>query len=156
MEELLKTISSLSWWIGVVAVGFLLNLLSAYAKSPLDSLLSRISQGWQQRSERSRAKRKAQIDALRSSEHLQVLYLAREQRRRMQEIGWLLMACLFMFMTLSMLILNRFSRYVEDHSYSRLFIYFVGGMCILCIVFAFSSRLSASAHMGLIEEATEQ
>lgn len=153
MDELLKTITSISWWVGVVIVGFLLNLLSAYAKSPLDAFLGGISRSWQRRSERSRAKRKAQIEALRSSEHLQILYLAREQRRRLQEIAWLAMACLFTLMTISSKILARLPPDGGKQPVSPLFVYFVGGMGLLCLLFALASRLSALKHMGLIEEA---
>ncbi|MGB2832568.1 MAG: hypothetical protein WBC07_06415, partial [Methylotenera sp.] len=99
MDELLKTISSLSWWVGVVGVGFALNLLSAYAKSPLDTVLGRISRSWQERNARTRSERAALVNALRTDKHLQILFLAREQRRRMQEIAYLAMACLFGVLT---------------------------------------------------------
>lgn len=39
MDELLNNIGSFAWWLSVVGVGILLNLTSAYMKSPLDRLL---------------------------------------------------------------------------------------------------------------------
>jgi len=44
MKEFLSNISSLSWWIGVVIVSFLINLGSAYAKKALDLALARFSE----------------------------------------------------------------------------------------------------------------
>jgi len=43
---------SFSWWISVVFVSFLINLLSAYTKPQLDMLLSSISSRWRNRVER--------------------------------------------------------------------------------------------------------
>ena len=43
MDEILRSISSPSWWLGVVVVSFIINLASAYAKPLLDRILVRIS-----------------------------------------------------------------------------------------------------------------
>lgn len=50
MDEIVKNISSGSWWIGVVIVGISLNLLSAYLKAPIDRLLSAVFERWRARS----------------------------------------------------------------------------------------------------------
>jgi hypothetical protein len=42
MEGFLKDITNWWWWISVVALSFLLNLLAAYAKPKIDKMLSRI------------------------------------------------------------------------------------------------------------------
>lgn len=41
MDEFLKEVAKPSWWIGVVIVGFLINLGSAYAKPLIDKVLGR-------------------------------------------------------------------------------------------------------------------
>ena len=154
MDEILKTITSPSWWIGVVGVSFVVNILSAYAKSPFDSLLGSISRHWQQRSESSRKRRNAQISMLRSSQHLQLIYLAREHRRRLQEISWLGMAGFFMFFSVAF---KFFDRLQVDPSKALLgspYVYFVTAILgILCLILALALRLSATAYMGLVEEA---
>lgn len=43
MVELLDDMLSARWWIGVVVVGFVINLSSAYVKPWLDAKLSRYS-----------------------------------------------------------------------------------------------------------------
>ena len=65
MDEFLKTLGSLYWWLSVVLVGFMLNLLAAYAKDPTDRLASALSRSWRQRSERSQRERNALIGILR-------------------------------------------------------------------------------------------
>jgi len=44
MDELLKNLTSLSWWIGVVIVGFLVNISSSYFKPWFDKISSRYSE----------------------------------------------------------------------------------------------------------------
>lgn len=153
MNELVKTITSTSWWIGVIGVGFVLNLLTAYAKSPIDRLLGSISRGWQLRSERSSAKRKALINKLRVNEHLQILYIAREQRMRMQELAYLCLACLFTIMSYIHKLANQLQLNVSLPTPPNWFTYFTGGMLIVSLLISLSLRFSATKYAGLVEEA---
>ena len=53
MSELVNSLLSPSWWIGVVVVSFAINLASAYAKAPLDRVLNRLSARRQRKSKRA-------------------------------------------------------------------------------------------------------
>ena len=46
MKELLNDLLSLRWWVSVVIVGILVNLVSEYAKPWTDRVLSRFSESW--------------------------------------------------------------------------------------------------------------
>ena len=50
MRSLVDQMSSPAWWIGVVIVGILINLVSAYCKGPIDRLLGALSTKWATRS----------------------------------------------------------------------------------------------------------
>ena len=54
MDELLRAMQTWTWWVGVVVIGLLINLVSAYLKYPLDALLSKSLIGWAKKSERNR------------------------------------------------------------------------------------------------------
>lgn len=51
MGEFLKDVVSLHWWIGVVIVGLLINLISDYVKPRLDQILGSISERYAKRSD---------------------------------------------------------------------------------------------------------
>ena len=56
MDEFATNLSSPAWWVGVVVVGILINLVSAYAKPILDRITSNFGEKWKrQSSERRRA-----------------------------------------------------------------------------------------------------
>lgn len=61
MNEVWNSFFSPAWWVSVVIVGLLINLLSAYLKPPIDSLGSRLSSSWKARSERSRLRLMAAV-----------------------------------------------------------------------------------------------
>jgi hypothetical protein len=46
MNDLITSIRSPSWWVGVFLVGILTSVVAAYAKPYLDALLGRASQAW--------------------------------------------------------------------------------------------------------------
>lgn len=153
MDELIGTVTSLAWWFGVVGVSFAINLLSAYAKSPIDTILSGVSLRWQKRSERTRSIREAKIKMLRSNPRLQAIFLAREQRRRNEEIVWLLFAVVFTILLIGTKILDRLKIETNDPLAAPIFFYFLTGFVALSIIFALGSHLSAVSYMLLIEEA---
>jgi hypothetical protein len=101
MEDIFKSIASPNWWVGVVLVGLALNLASAYLKAPLDRLMSRLSETWRRRVERSRLLADAQMAELRSSEDSRRDMWQNEIRARLQAIAFLLFAILFMLFYLS-------------------------------------------------------
>lgn len=98
MEEFTKSISSISWWLGVVFVGILLNVISAYIKSPLDLFFSGISGWWRSRSEIQIAKRTEAIEKLRANFEEQLMLAHTENRHRQR-------GTLFALATVFMLVL---------------------------------------------------
>jgi hypothetical protein len=46
MRSLVEQMSSPAWWIGVVLVGIIINLVSAYCKGPIDRILGALSTRW--------------------------------------------------------------------------------------------------------------
>ena len=101
MDEFAKSLTSLSWWLGVVLVGILLNVLSAYLNPAVDNLFSKVSSWWKNRSEEARAARTRLVAELRSDRHKQILILAEENRRRLQSIGYLIFSLIFLVLYLS-------------------------------------------------------
>src|SRR5437879_5677234 len=53
---------TLYWWLSVVVVGIIINLASAYLKSPLDTFLSSFSARWKARVERNKAAHNALVE----------------------------------------------------------------------------------------------
>ena len=73
MNEFWRNLESSSWWIGVVVVGILINILAAYLKPWIDSLMSRVSTRWATRNQKLRDERTKRIAFLRHDSNEQVL-----------------------------------------------------------------------------------
>lgn len=98
MEELTKNLSSISWWFGVVAVGLVVNVASAYLKAPLDKFLSTISNSWNSRSQRAREVRAERVRQARESDRQLQLLIAEELRDRLRAVNHMLVA-IFVLLT---------------------------------------------------------
>lgn len=92
MDEFYQNLSSLGWWLGVVAVGLVLNIVSAYLKTPFDRLFSAASSRWSRRSELARTEEAKRIALLRDDQEARNLHLAEEFRCRLRHLGMLLLA----------------------------------------------------------------
>jgi hypothetical protein len=77
MADFINNLTSISWWIGVVIVGILLNLAAMYLKSPIDKWLSSISTKYQTRSKAKKAEREVTIKNLVGNKHEQILFAFR-------------------------------------------------------------------------------
>lgn len=64
MEDIFKNLSEPSWWISVVIVGLLVNLLGAYGKPLIDKSLARYSSSRRQKQEAKRAGREKLVNEL--------------------------------------------------------------------------------------------
>src|SRR5438093_1998742 len=80
MSRIMKDFASPSWWLSVVVVAFLVNLLSAYTKPRLDGTLAALSASWRRKVGEAGARRTANIERIRASGHLQILLLLEEIR----------------------------------------------------------------------------
>jgi hypothetical protein len=94
MDDFVKAASTSSWWIGVVVVGIVLNLISAYAKSPLDWLLNAMSSSWRARTDKARQAHEERVAKLAGNTSLQLFTLAEESRWRFRMIALLLLSVL--------------------------------------------------------------
>lgn len=91
MEELYKSISTPGWWIGVVFVGIVINLISTYLKVSIEAISARVGGAWSRAATDAAQRRAKWIEMLRNDSHAQVILHAREQRCRLQSIYMLLM-----------------------------------------------------------------
>jgi hypothetical protein len=96
MDDFMKNATTLSWWLGVVLVGVVLNLFSAYIKSPLDDFLARMSTWWASRSAAAARSRAKQILELNADPMKQLLLLADEARARHSSTFFLLFAIMLL------------------------------------------------------------
>ena len=54
MQKFLTDLSSIYWWIGVVLVGIVINIISSYLKNKLDAYFGSISKKWARRNKAKR------------------------------------------------------------------------------------------------------
>ena len=92
VDEFIKNLGSGYWWISVVVVGLLINLVSAYLKTPLDGFMVRTWGWWRDRSAKRRERFERHASALSNDPHRQLIYLGMEMRGRMQSAQFWLMA----------------------------------------------------------------
>lgn len=95
MSDFLNNLTSISWWIGVVIVGILLNLAANYLKSPTDKLVSSISTKYQTRSKAKKAEREAKIKELVGNKYEQILFAAGAIHTLVSSVFWHLTALFF-------------------------------------------------------------
>lgn len=89
MEEIRSSFSSPAWWFSAVFLAILVNVLSAYLKSPIDKLLSKISATWRNRNEAARAKYLEKLNQVAASSELQMIHLMEALSLRSKSNGWL-------------------------------------------------------------------
>jgi ABC-type multidrug transport system fused ATPase/permease subunit len=93
MDEFFQNISSISWWLGVVIVGILINVLSHYIQKKFDTQLSALSSRWKKRSEEKKELRKRAIEKIRENPNAQVFVILEEVRLRIQTVLFYVGAC---------------------------------------------------------------
>ena len=91
MSEFWLQIQTPSWWVGVVIVGILINLISDYAKPQLDKYMSRTFIWWSLRSEQRRSARNKIIEKIKVDSQERNIYIAHEMRYRLRSIEAFLM-----------------------------------------------------------------
>jgi hypothetical protein len=96
MDELIKNVTSIAWWIGVVLVGIVLNLVSAYLQPRLDRFLSFVSSTWRLRSEKKREQWQRRLAEVRQSPDEQLFVLAEEMRCRLRAMFYFAVALLLL------------------------------------------------------------
>ncbi|WP_217511846.1 hypothetical protein [Vibrio metschnikovii] len=136
-----SNLGSLDWWIGVVVVGLIINVFSAYLKPALDSFLSKLSYKWASRSKRNAEERKKWIKELQESEHEQVLCYLEFLNQKIWFIIYLVMTLIFFWMLNELEATSKFELTV---------IYVIIGFGLLS---AFHSLYSGLTHYLVLQEA---
>lgn len=98
MTDFFNNITSISWWIGVVVVGILVNIAGMYLKSPIDRCLSSISTKYQTRSKAKKAERELKIRNLVGNKHEQILFASRINFTSLKGVACYLFAIFFTIM----------------------------------------------------------
>ncbi len=92
MKEFLTNISTANFWIGVVAVGIVINLVSSYLKSPFDKLLLSIAAFWRKFSAKRKARREQLIAYATEDQEFRLGLRFQELRHRSRSTGFLVVA----------------------------------------------------------------
>jgi hypothetical protein len=125
--------------------GIVINLLSAYLKSPLDGSLSRMSRWWASRSQARRSTTGHIVDELRRSRHQQLLYAWRHTRQLMFTILYLLLGIFFM-------VAIQVFALPQKSLFTRAPAYFIASVCYLL---ALRSLLRAATLVSILSDATK-
>jgi hypothetical protein len=132
MKDFFSSLSSPSWWVGVVIVGILINLISAYLKPRLDRWLSGSSKWWATRTEEQRRSRQARIQKLRESQHEQTMAGLAALRSALQAVLLSVMTGLLVVCLIGLSILWKSSQDVLIIKIASLFAALSGFMASNC------------------------
>lgn len=92
MNEIITELSKPVWWVSVVVAGILINLLSSYLKTGVDSWTSKLIANWNQRSEKNKREWLELIESIKQSDAHNFKAISTENRLRLQSIHLLLLA----------------------------------------------------------------
>lgn len=92
MNDIITELSKPVWWVSVVIAGILINLLSGYLKTAVDSWASKFIASWNQRSEKKNKEWLEYINDIKNSDLHYQRAVAQENRLRLQAIQGLLLA----------------------------------------------------------------
>ena len=94
MREFLGQLGSLQWWLSVVVVGILINLLSAYLKGPTDSWFYYLFNWWKNRFETKKIAWMRSVDKIRQTPHDHPLIAISEVNMRIRSAHHLIVAAM--------------------------------------------------------------
>jgi hypothetical protein len=149
MRDFLNNLSSTYWWISVVIVGVIINIVSAYLVRKLDPRLSLLSSWWRKRSEAKRDKRKVEIEKLRGNSHEQILIALSEIRQRIRAVVYVLWGIVFLGLGT---LYDRVSLYNPIARIIQTIFLLLGGLAISIAVII---EQQASNKKDLLEEANQ-
>jgi hypothetical protein len=100
MKNFFTQLTSISWWLSVVTVGFLINILSVYITRRLDTRLSRVSSWWRRKSDEKAARKKRDLAWLQQSQVNVTIFALAELRSRIRALTMLVLAFAAALLTL--------------------------------------------------------
>ncbi len=106
MSQLFNNFTSIGWWIGVVIVGLIINIVSTYLKPKIDVFLSSVSSKWATRNEKLRSARNIKVQLLRDNDHEQVMCYLQYLNQKL----WVVIYMVFSVLTAV------FAMYLKDRS----------------------------------------
>ncbi|WP_226704558.1 hypothetical protein [Microbulbifer elongatus] len=77
MEEIVKNISSISWWFGVVFVGVVVSLIAGYLKPRIDNWLANYSKSRKNRNEKEKQEWASEVSRLQLDDNYRPLFASR-------------------------------------------------------------------------------
>jgi hypothetical protein len=96
MDEFIKSLSSPAWWIGVVAVGVILNVVSTYLKSGIEGVANMLIHRWRVLSDKNEAAKIVILTRIRQNAKFRRFMHETETRKRLSAIHYSLYAlCIF-------------------------------------------------------------
>lgn len=143
MRAFLDNLKSPAWWLGIVVVGIVINLLSAYLKPRFDSVLARWSVYWATRSKQQQEERLHRIALLRDKPLEQILATSIELRHRVRALTFLVMGSILICGAL-------FERYLGGKTVGSI-VALVGA--ILCILFGMTEHQAGTRMENELKEA---
>ena len=152
MDELLRNIRSPYWWISVVAIGILINVLSAYLKPQLDILLSRLSIRWGERTAQAKDAHRKRLINIQADQHQQYVLL-------LQAVSWRARSTNNFIAGLassSILVLDGYRRGSADINLSFDILApdtFVATVTVWCLVNAFFFHEKAALNEDIVKQA---
>lgn len=154
MENFLTQIASISWWLSVVTVGFLINILSVYITRRLDTRLSRVSSWWRRRSDEKAARRKKDLAQLQGNPVKLTIFALAELRNRIRALTMLVLA--FAAAALALLVRLSAEKFVDAPVLIVLTVK-IGPLFLGALSFALFTSLVVSADykQRLISELTD-
>ncbi len=153
MEEFYKSISTPSWWIGVVVVGIVVNIVSVYVKSLVERVSLKIGGAWSRAATEAANQRAQWVQLLRSDQHAQLIMHAREQRLRTQAVHMLLHSVVFVVLGFLLGAPSCFfgtggSLVIPREAYAPF------GIAVFAFLYSHSAMSDASKCASLLKEAT--
>ena len=148
MTDFLSSLSSPSWWLGVVIVGLLINLIAAYLKPRLDRWLGGSSRWWETRTEKRRRARQARIRKLRESQHEQTMAALEALRSALLGVVLLMMAAILA------VCLVELSKHWKS-SFDVMVVRIGAFCCLLCLFLAFIVLQASTVQQAELLEARQ-
>lgn len=93
MADILKNLSSISWWFGVIFVGILVSLIAGYLKPHVDTWLSNYSKSRENKNEKKRNEWDKEVLNLRNGYNYRQLHLSRISHARGRSVFFVSIGC---------------------------------------------------------------
>jgi hypothetical protein len=139
MQTLSQNLISIEWWLGVVIVGILLNILSAYLKPLIDRAFAKVSSSWDVRTKRKLQERVTLVQHLRNNPQEQLHLVAEEMRCRLRAIFDLVAA-------IGVAILA----FLAPPTWAAIAAFWIS---LLAMFFALTEHLAAMRYLALLDDA---